>query len=626
MFLLILLSFVFGGLIYLGRLHRTNFLSMKQLLFSVLAATVLMACNKKDDDYSQYFEAESSSSAAGEMEDVEMEADTSGEIVEGSTDQIEFTISLTDADESYVVGNETIVTDENSDEYDDFVENYTVQNTIYITYSGSTASVSGSADGVVVSIVGGHVTVSSDAKGVEYVLSGSCSDGNFKIYSEKKFKVTLSDVSLSNASGAAINCQSGKSMYIVAEAGSENSFSDASTYSTTDGEDEKACIFSEGQIIFSGSGRVNVCGNYKHAIASDDYVRVRSGSDIVVSAAAKDGIHANDAVIIGGGSIALTTTDDGINSEGTVDITGGLLTVCTTGDAAKGIKADGDMSISGGQQIIITSGAAYYDSSERDVTSCSAIKVDGNLSISGGYVEAKSTGKGGKGINVAGTLKISDGDVRVITTGTKYSYSNSLDASAKGIKATGQITISGGDVRVRATGGTDSEGIESKTKILITAGNVAVYAYDDALNATSNITIRGGSVYCYSTSNDGIDSNGTLTVSGGTIVTSGTTAPEEGFDCDQNTFAITEHTKKTKGRTTTTPTSNSSEQQSIVITTGSPGVGTVYTIMQGDTHVMSFVVPRAYSQSATILFSSPNLTSASHTLYTGGTVRGGTTF
>ena len=59
------------------------------------------------------------------------------------------------------------------------------------------------------------------------------------------------------------------------------------------------------------------------------------------------------------------------------------------------------------------------------------------------------------------------------------------------------------------------------------------------MNASKSIVINGGNIYCYSSGNDGVDSNGTLTITGGTIVSIGTTSPEEGFDCDQNTFKIT---------------------------------------------------------------------------------------
>ena len=70
-------------------------------------------------------------------------------------------------------------------------------------------------------------------------------------------------------------------------------------------------------------------------------------------------------------------------------------------------------------------------------------------------------------------------------------------------------------------------------------GDVSVYSYDDCMNASKSIVINGGNIYCYSSGNDGVDSNGTLTITGGTIVSIGTTSPEEGFDCDQNTFKIT---------------------------------------------------------------------------------------
>ncbi len=60
---------------------------------------------------------------------------------------------------------------------------------------------------------------------------------------------------------------------------------------------------------------------------------------------------------------------------------------------------------------------------------------------------------------------------------------------------------------------------------------IAALCYDDCMNASNSIVINGGSIYCYSSGNDGIDSNGTLTITGGVVIASGTTSPEDGFDC-----------------------------------------------------------------------------------------------
>lgn len=124
------------------------------------------------------------------------------------------------------------------------------------------------------------------------------------------------------------------------------------------------------------------------------------------------------------------------------------------------------------------------------------------------------------------------------TTGKPYIYGR-LDASAKGIKSDGNLTIRGSNVTVKTTGGENSEGIESKATLTIESGTIEVIAYDDCINAANAIVINGGMTYCYSSNNDGIDSNGTLTITGGSVIASGTTMPEEGFDCDQNTFTIT---------------------------------------------------------------------------------------
>lgn len=607
--------------------------------------------------------------------------DESADGSDSSATLLDFDVSWSDVpDAEYVETSETVVTDKSHEEYDDFVENSTFASTIMIDYSDTSASVSGEVSGVTVATNGAHVVVNSSVAGVEYVLSGQSSNGSFKVYSDKKLKLTLAGVSLTNGSGAAVNIQSGKRVFVELKDGTDNKLTDAATYSTVSGEDEKGCFFSEGQLIFSGTGSLTVKGNSKHGICSDDYVRFRSGCNVTIASAVKDGVHTNEKVIVSGGKLTVTASSDGIECEkGFIDIrggeitvtatddaivasyeendtsitpyisvSGGLLKLCTTGDkgmglkatgnitvaggilkaevkgaASKAITADGDVLLSGGKMVLLTSGEGLYE--DNDISSAAGIKCDGNMKINGTALYIKSTGAAGKGISCDATLSIDNSTVKIITKGKQYVY-NRLDSSAKGIKADGALSINSGFVWVKTLGGEGSEGIESKSSLTINGGDIGVYSYDDCMNASNSIVINGGNIYCYSTGNDGVDSNGTLTITGGTIVSIGTTSPEEGFDCDQNTFKITGGTILGIGGATSTPTSSACTQRTVIY--GGTGTnGSLFTILgSGNMHVMSYVIPRSYSQ-MTLLFSSAKLAAnVSHTIYSGGTLGGGSAF
>lgn len=486
---------------------------------------------------------------------------------------------------------------------EDYLENNTFNTNVYINYDGTTASCSGLVEGVNVNIEGADVIVTSTVKGVNYVLSGSTNDGMFKMASgddNKKFQLTLNGVNIKNNDGPAINIQVGKRCYVTLANGTFNSLTDGTSYATSN-EDQKATLFSEGELLFNGSGKLRIYSNAKNGICSDDYIMFRPGNNIYVKSTSSNCIKSNDGIFVKGGII---------NCE-------------TTAQASKGITTDSVFVMDGGRVTAISTGQGEYDSDENDVSGAAGIKADYAITIKGGELFCKSTGKGGKGISTDQEFNMKDGNVKVITTGTTYSYS-SYSAKAKGIKADGNITIDGGSVMVRATGDNGSEGIESKKAITINGGSVEVYSYDDAINSAYDLTLNGGYTYAFAINNDGLDANKNVYVKGGTTVAYGCGQPECGIDANEEQryeVIVTGGTLIGIGGGTSYP-SSSSTQPSIVFG-GNISSGSTLALNNGDSNILSFKMGRSFNGSSCFLITSPNLKKgSSYTIYNGASATG----
>lgn len=445
----------------------------------------------------------------------------------------------------------------------------TFANSVVIKYVGTTATVTNSMEsaGVKVSVTNGNVVVTSTTSSAEvnYVVTGSATNGSLKIYSDYKFNLVLNGVSLINSTGPAINIQSGKKVTVNVLSGTNNRLVDGSNYATSS-EDQKGTLFSEGQLSFEGSGALSITANYKHAIASDDYVALKSGT-ITVTKTVSDGIHANDYfkmeggtlnitsasdgidceegyINISGGNITVNSVDDGITTsyEGTdtaitpyISITGGTINVTTTGEkgnaiksasytkietsdaitlsvsgkGAKGIKTNGDFTLSAGTLKITTSGAAYYNTTDADIAAPSGINCDKNLIINGGTLILTSTGVGGKGVTVDGTATINGGTSTITTTGTTFTYNSANTSEAKGFKCDGAFVMNKGELNISAS----DDGLKSGTSITVNDGTINVTKSYEAMESIF-ITIAGG-VCNLTATNDGVNTS-YGTVSGGT--------------------------------------------------------------------------------------------------------------
>lgn len=486
---------------------------------------------------------------------------------------------------------------------DFYHEANTFTSTVTVTYNGSSASVESSNNQILHHISGAYVTVdmkTHSVSGVEIVVKGKSEDGGLKIYGEKKYKLILDGVELSSQKGPAINSQCKKRIYVHLQEGTMNRLTDVASYSddtyyldASADEDRKGCFFSEGNLIFSGTGTLTVAGKYKHGIVTDGYFWMRPGVSIAITEAAKNGIHVKG------------DSDDNIG----VYVKGGLIYANLSSEAGKGIKCDLDVEVAGGRLYLNTSGKAIYESDENDTSSAAGIKTDGSIVISGGTHILKSIGTGGKGLNADMDIIISGGETTITTTGGKYTYSSSLTSSPKGAKADGNITISGGKLNISVTGKSDgSEGLESKGAMNISGGEVYVYAYDDAINAATAFNVTGGKVYAYASNNDGIDSNGTLLVSGGLVIASGTSAPEGGIDVDNsNNFKINGGIVISAGGSLQSSPSSSSSQRCVVYNGASVSKGKKVAVLDSSSKpILTFEFPRTISN-ASFFFSCPDM-------------------
>ena len=253
---------------------------------------------------------------------------------------------------------------------DDNVDDQNWSDTISIVWNGSTATVSGSNDSLEITNNGGYVTVNSSvtATCIVYLLSGN-GQGQLTIYGSYRHNITLDGLTLTCSDGPAINNQCHKKCYLVING--TNTLTDGSSYASST-EDRKAAFFSEGQIIASGAGALNIKGNYKNGLCSDDYIRFTEGTGTIIITAVNKGIEANEGIYFEGGTFVINAGSEGIESDSILIISGGELFVQASDDA---INSGDDMTISGGVVMAYSTGNDGLD-------------ANGNCYIKGGIVYA----------------------------------------------------------------------------------------------------------------------------------------------------------------------------------------------------------------------------------------------
>ena len=255
----------------------------------------------------------------------------------------------------------------------------------------------------------------------------------------------------------------------------------------------------------------------------------------------------------------------------------------TTDDSTsiKGIKAAGDLVINGGTFTI--------DSAD------DAVHSNTNITVGGGIFEIAS---GDDAFHADETLTITSGTVNITES---YEGLEGLHINVFG----GDITLVASDDGLNAAGGTDQSGFGGmRGNDQFGGSRPNGMGGMGSGNSVGSITISGGTIHI-TASGDGIDANGTLTISGGYTTVCGPTKGDTAtLDFDVSAV-ITGGTFIGTGASGMAQTFSDSEQGVIAVSVGNQSAGTQITLTDLDGNVVISHVPEL--SFGVVILSSPDI-------------------
>lgn len=466
------------------------------------------------------------------------------------------------------------------------------ENTVLSIFLNGT-SISSTAEGVTINETTAIITRSGN-----YRISGSLENGQIIVDTDTSsiVRLILNGCDINNQAGPAILVEKSRKTIINLPEGTINALSDGSSYSNP-ADDPNATLFSKSDLTLFGTGSLSINANYQ------------------------DGISGKDGLIIKNGTFNITSKDDGLCGKDYLIIHDGNFNVQSQGD---GIRSD-DASNNAVGYIVIDNGLFKIVSGTDGISAVNYIDVKaGNFDITSGgggsIVPGEISSKGIKGlvklkmaaevctINSSDDAFHSNNEIEIISG--QYSFST----ASKGINADESITFNKGNLLISKC----DEGLESKY-ITINDGNVVVFSADDSFNATAGqstenddkscVYINGGRVVLSGSNGDALDSNGSIKITGGTVIIHGpVSSPEVAIDYNgsfnmDGGFLIASGTNSNM----TIPPSPSSSQNSVKITfkTSYPSSTLFHLKDTDDNELVTFSPERKYQS---MIFSSEKLT------------------
>lgn len=403
-----------------------------------------------------------------------------------------------------------------------------------------------------------------------YILTGAYAGITVSVGNGETAHLFLNDATISGGAGIAISNTNKKSTLIITAC--ENTENEVASK----GDDANA-IHVKGTLKINGAGTIKVSAKKngikvsKGLSIADSTINLTAGNH-ALSARFIEAENAKINILSAGKDALNAECDDETQEftldEGYVSLKNSKIIASVSGD---GIQADTFVYITGGS-VDIKTAATFVSYSEESMAAYDLTEDDFRY-IKSGDTHKKTDDVATKGARYAmiqSAKGIKCGEIKYEIDGTEYAVTKNsnyfivIDGARVKINSSddaihtnsGNVLIKGGaldlttlddgihaDELVKIDGGeitvNDSyEGIEG-AYVEIGGGTIYITASDDGINAASDdesvnehIIISGGTI-TVDASGDGLDSNGTIYVTGGTLIVYGpTTGADTGLDAD----------------------------------------------------------------------------------------------
>ena len=427
-----------------------------------------------------------------------------------------------------------------------------------ITLTDQTATVTGQgasfSDQTLTITQAGTYVLTGNGKNIKLVVEAADTDQVHLVFQN----LTL------EGEGTLLRINKAQEVVISLAEGSQNALTESQA---SDVEEVKATIHSQVPLTLNGTGNLTLTALTKNALEVEDDLKVLGGTYTVK--AANHGFKAEGALAIEAATLTIEAGKDGLHAEhddtterANISLNPTQLSIAATED---GVDAGNELTIKGGTITVSQSEEGLEARVIRQLGGDVTIKSsdDGVNASAGSSSKPSGTSTTSKTTDASATSNSADTSSSASQATADSAASSQADQANKDKNATppsppaGQAPPQGGQPpqNGQGPGGMPPGGQEESDpslQIILEGGTLTVDAEGDGIDSNGTVTISGGSLVVNGSVQGGngpLDAAGDITITGGTVWALGTSDMLQGFAQGSTQASITANIAGTAGQT-----------------------------------------------------------------------------